>query len=80
MPDMVDNLQVNLIEKNWRDVGVRALKTFGQSSIAAFIVLGLAEGGGEQAVTLESLRAVLFGGVAAGLSVLQNALLPNPKN
>lgn len=51
---------------NWKDIGVRALKTFLQAFLAV-IVAGLVA-----VDSLEALQALLVAGLAAGISAIQN--------
>lgn len=51
---------------NWKDIGVRALKTFIQAFLAV-IVAGLVA-----VDSVEALKALTVAGLAAGISALQN--------
>ncbi len=62
---------------NWKDVGIRALKTF----IQAFVSIAIAQLGGIDFIEGENLQNVLIGiaisAGAAGISAVWNAVL-NP--
>lgn len=51
---------------NWKDIAVRAVKTFVQAFLAV-VVIGLAS-----VNSVDSLKALAVAGVAAGISALQN--------
>ena len=60
------------LKLNAKDIGVRALKTFVQTLIGSLAVVAVATSWESQKV---ALIGALASSVAAGLSVIQNALL-----
>lgn len=55
---------------DWKDVGIRALKTFVQAACASTVTL-LSSGAGDKALTMSAIISVL----AAGVSAVWNAVV-----